>query len=85
MSFFSCFICITDPWRDDPEVSSNEEDGELTDENENEDDEEDEEHEDEEFLSEASCVCGHCKDDDPNMPKKCCLSDPCLCLQDSGN
>ncbi len=46
---------------------------------------EDEELEDIDVYSDSICTCGYCKFDmDPDMPNKCCGSDPCLTKKQSG-
>ncbi len=69
---------ISDPWRDDPEVGTDEE---LSI-SEVEDEESDDAWEDV-GQKEVLCICGECKEN-PDIPAKCCLSQPCLGKQDSG-
>ncbi len=72
---------FVDPWRDDPEASSDDEgqDHGITCEGKEDGDSEDE------VLSDRACSCGFCKfDEDPGMPNKCCESDPCLTKKHSG-
>jgi hypothetical protein len=77
-----------DPWRDDPDASSNEDpyeedDGGLDDEDDSGDDDDEEVWEDADADADQQCICGHCTED-PDIPAKCCLSQPCVGLSDSG-
>jgi hypothetical protein len=77
-------ICskFVDPWRDDPEASSDDEgqDHGIASEGREEGDS------DEDVAnSYKACSCSYCKfDEDPGMPNKCCGSDPCLTKKHSG-
>lgn len=75
LSILLVYSILIDPWRDDPVASTSEEeeaDNEIPD-------------EDEESCTEDNyCICGCCKDTDPDIPNRCCCSDPCLSKRDIG-
>jgi hypothetical protein len=78
-TFANYAVIPLDPWRDDPEVSSNDEQP-VNDESESEDTSSDEDVDDDDI---ESCVCDNCTQD-ADIPPKCCNSTPCLGEQDSG-
>ena len=72
--FKSNLELFEDPWRDDPEVSSNDEK-----------EEEEEESVDVEDMPQEvqACTCGYCKED-CDIPPKCCNNHLCIGQQDTG-
>ncbi len=57
--------------------NTGEEDGDKGGDDNGDDDDGDEEEVDGEEVDDTECTCGSCTDD-PNVPKKCCNTSPCL-------